>query len=376
MNISFLLLRDFRNYRHLELTLKPGVSLFFGRNASGKTNLLEACYYLSSLNSVRAERDYDLARWGTPGFSVGCRVDHNGSAKTIKVQVRVEPALRRKITVEDVAVRRSDLVRVLPSVYFSPDDLYMVKRGSALRRKFLDSLLGRIDPEYSRQLTRYQDAVSRRNSVLKKIRMGSEWRTTLEPLDCILVESGSVVLAKRLAAMPDLRREVSETYRFISGRPCDVVYAASIGESLQEDHTVRDIARQFEERLASLREEETVRGMTLSGPHRDDIVLRLDGKAIRYFGSQGEQRSAALALKMAESKMLEAVFGRHPVLLLDDVFSELDEERRNRVLSLCDFGHQILMTSTDPIKSMVPRVAEFLVGGGTVEPCGEGLRRE
>ncbi len=370
MNISFLLLRDFRNYRHLELPLKPGVSLFFGRNASGKTNLLEACYYLSSLSSVRAERDYDMARWGTQGFVVGCRVDHNGGARTIKVEVSVEPALRRKITVEGVAVRRTDLIRALPSVYFSPDDLYMVKRGSALRRKFLDGLLGRIDPEYGRQLTRYQDAVARRNSVLKKVRAGSLWRKTLEPLDEILVESGSFVTARRLRAMPELRREVSETYTFISGRPCGVTYSSSIGETLREEDDLKVISRTFSERLEALREEEAARGVTLVGPQRDDLVLTLDEKPIRYFGSQGEQRSAALALKMAESKMLEAVFGNRPILLLDDVFSELDEERRRKVLSLCDFGHQILMTSTDPIQGLLPGVAEYRVADGTVEPSG------
>lgn len=369
MNISFLLLRDFRNYRHLELRLRPGVTLFFGRNASGKTNLLEACYYLSSLTSVRAERDHDLCRWGAQEFTVGCRVEHNETAKTIKIQVAVEPSLRKKVTVEDVPVRKSDLIRVLPAVYFSPDDLYMVKRASALRRKFLDSLLGRIDPEYARLLSKYQDALTRRNSVLKKIHADSSWRKTLESLDRILVETGSRVIARRLAAMDDLRKETSETYDFIAGRPCDVTYYSSIGLIAGGSLTaVNDISRTFKDRLRELREEETARGITLSGPHRDDIVLTLDGKEVRYFGSQGEQRSAALALKIAEAKMLESVFGRRPVLLLDDVLSELDEGRRKKVLSLCDLGHQILITSTDPIRGVASRVVEFRVQGGTVEP--------
>lgn len=373
MNISFLLLKDFRNYRHLELRLEPGVTLFFGRNASGKTNLLEACYYLSSLSSVRAERDHDLCRWGAQEFSVGCRVDHKETSKTIKIRVVVEPSLRRKVTVEDVTVRKSDLIRVLPAVYFSPDDLYMIKRSSASRRRFLDSLLGRIDPEYGRRLSRYQDALTRRNNVLKKIRTDPSWRKTLESLDGILVESGSMVIARRLRAMGDLRKEVSETYAFIAERPCDVAYSSSIGVGGGGDEPgVESISRTFHERLLASREEEMARGITLSGPHRDDIVLTLGGKEVRYFGSQGEQRSAALALKIAESKMLEAVFGRKPVLLLDDVLSELDEERRKKVLSLWDFGHQILITSTDPIEGLSPKLAEFRVQGGTVEPYRGG----
>ncbi|HHY76675.1 MAG TPA: DNA replication/repair protein RecF [Firmicutes bacterium] len=371
MNISFLLLKDFRNYRHLELRLEPGVSLFFGRNASGKTNLLEACYYLSSLTSVRAERDHDLCRWGAKAFAAGCRVDDDGSSKTIKVQVAVEPALRRKVTVDDVPVRRSELIRVLPAVYFSPDDLYMIKRSSASRRKFLDSLLGRIDPEYARRLSRYQDALARRNNVLKKIRSDPSWRRTLESLDGILVEAGSMVTARRLTAMGDLQREVSETYAFIAGRPCGVSYASSIGVG-EVGGDLEDISRKFEESLQAKREEETARGITLSGPHRDDIVLTLGGKEVRYFGSQGEQRSAALALKLAEAKMLEGAFGRKPVLLLDDVLSELDEYRRKKVLSLCDYGHQILITATDPIEDLAPDVTEFRVQDGSVEPYEGG----
>lgn len=370
MHISFLLLRSFRNYRYLELALRPGVSLFFGRNGAGKTNLLEACYYLSTLSSPRAERDLDLAMWGEDAFSVGCRVEHGDSSQAIKIETAVAPALKRKVTVEGVVAKRPQLTAAFPCVYFSPDDLYMVKRGSALRRRFLDSLFSRMDPEYGRQLTRYQDALTRRNIALKKVRGNPAWQKTLETLDELLIQSGAVVLRKRITGMAALKREVAETYKFVSGQDCLVAYASSIGDcEIGSDQA--GISGQFKERLAALRREEIERGVTLAGPHRDDMVLSLGDKAVRYFGSQGEQRSTALALRMAEARMLEEVFGKKPVLLLDDVFSELDEARRAKVLSLCDFGHQILITSTDLLEGIRPEFSSFLVGDGAVKG-GEG----
>jgi DNA replication and repair protein RecF len=366
VNISFLLLRDFRNYPYLELPLSPGVSLFFGYNAAGKTNLLEACYYLSTLTSPRAERDHDLARWGSESFSVGCRVEHEDTQQTIKADVIVAPSLKRKVTVNNVPVKRAQLTSVFPCVYFSPDDLYMVKRGSQLRRKFLDSLFSRLDPDYGRQLTRYQDVLSRRNVTLKKMKGDPSWRKTLETLDEVLVQTGTAVLWRRLQGMADLRREILETYRFVSGDECEVAYEPSVAD-LREEMSADVISGTYRHRLSELHREESERGITLVGPHRDDIVLSLSGRPVRYFGSQGEQRSSALALKMAEARMLEQVFEKKPVLLLDDVFSELDEDRRRKVLSLCDFGHQILITSTDRLEGMRVGSQAYRVGGGAVE---------
>lgn len=339
--------------------------MFFGRNGAGKTNLLEACYYLSALTSPRAEKDADMARWGTERFSVAGRVDREEDQALLKVETSVVPILRRRITLNDAPAKRHELHAALPCVYFSPDDLYMVKRGSALRRKYLDSLLTRVDATYSREITRYNDAMERRNAALKRLKWDSSWLKTLESLDELLIETGSQVLAKRMAMMVRLGELVQETYSFISREECQVSYVSSLGES---PANAEDIAAVFRAALKGAAAEERERCVTLYGPHRDDILLARDGKTFRYFGSQGQQRSAALSLRMAEARMLEETFSKKPVLLLDDVFSELDETRRREVLSLCDYGHQILLTSTDPVVDFHREFRAFLVGDNDVKP--------
>lgn len=363
------MLRDFRNYEYLELPLEKGVSLFSGRNAAGKTNLLEACYYISALTSPRAERDADLARWGTEAFSLAARVERGGGTDLVKVETVLVPSPRRRLTLNDGPAKRHDLHATLPCVYFSPDDLSMVKRGSSSRRRYLDSLISRIDLSYSRDLSRYQDAVERRNASLKRVRWDSAWRRTLETLNDLLVETGSAVLSRRSAVFARLSGLVRETYAFIAGEDCSVAYSSSIGPLAGIDPS--DIAPAFRDALAAAWPEERARCVTTVGPHRDDISVGFNDRTFRYFGSQGQQRSVALALRMAEARMLEDSFGRKPVLLLDDVLSELDRARREKVLSLCDFGHQILITSTDPVRESGREFFMYAVEGGRVRPLGE-----
>ncbi len=359
-------LLDFRNYGYLELAIPPGVSLFFGSNAEGKTNLLEGCYYLSTLTSPRAERELDLAMWGKERFAVGGRLaEADGDTSYIKIETQLTPSLRRRISIDDAPAKRPELTAKFPCVYFSPDDLYMVKRGSAQRRRLLDSLLSRLDPLYAKQLSRYEDALTRRNSALKKAFANPGWEGALKSLGEILISSGADVVRKRLGLMATFAHQVSDTYRFISGDECEVDYFCSLGQTDPSGGTVEDM---FEKRLDELAGEERARGVTLVGPHRDDLVVTFGGKTVRYFGSQGEQRSVALALRMAEAKALESKFGKKPTLLLDDVFSELDERRRRKVLSLCEYGHQILLTSTDPVPRMQEIVHMFKVVNGTVTP--------
>ncbi len=368
MTLLLLYLQDFRNYAHLELELAPGVSLFFGKNAQGKTNLLEACYYLSTLSSPRIEREADLGRWGTQAFSVGGRLSRDGEDPLyIKIETTLSPYLRRRIRVHDQPAKRGDLVRIFPCVYFSPDDLYTVKKGSSLRRKYLDTLLDRVDPGYSKDLSRYEDTVARRNAVLKKASYDSMWKKTLESLDELFLATGTSVLARRMALMGDLARHITDTYRFVSLEECEVDYASSLGALDDHRDQIMDL---FRSRLAEVRGQERARGVTLIGPHRDDLVVSLVGKPVRYFGSQGQQRSVALALRMAEAKLLEQAFGRKPALLLDDVFSELDESRRHKVISLREFGHQILLTSTDPVSYRGYEFQMYRVGHDTVAPLG------
>jgi DNA replication and repair protein RecF len=350
--------------------MAPGVSLFFGENAQGKTNLLEACYYLSTLSSPRVEREGDLGLWGSQAFCVGGRLDGIGEGPVyVKIETTLNPYLRRRIRVQNEAAKKPDLVRIFPCVYFSPDDLYTVKKGSSFRRKYLDSLLERIVPGYAKNLSRYQDVVTRRNAVLKKASFDSLWKKTLDGLDELFLDTGTSILVSRMALVGDLARYITETYRFVSSEECQVEYASSLG-ALENQGDKDRINHLFRSRLAETKRLEMQRGVTLIGPHRDDLVFSLAGKPVRYFGSQGQQRSVALALRMAEAKLLEQAFERKPALLLDDVFSELDENRRNKVISLREFGHQILLTSTDPVSYGGYEFQMYRVANNSVVPLG------
>jgi len=368
--LSFLVLREFRNYEKLDLPLRQGISLFYGINAAGKTNLLEACYYISALSSPRAERDADLARWGQDRFSLAARIENDGGVDLVKVETVLVPSPKRRLTLNDGPAKKQDLHKVLPSVYFSPDDLSIVKRGSYGRRRYLDSLMSRVDPAYPRDLSRYQDAVERRNAALKNLRRDPSWRRTIDTLDEVLVEAGAAVLSRRIALMDRLVARVEETYAFISGESCSVSYVSSIGPL--PGFKADGIALCFREALGKAWPRDKERCVTSVGPHRDDIEIGISQRTFRYFGSQGQQRSVALALRMAEARMLEDSFGKKPVLLLDDVFSELDQARRDKVLSLCDFGHQILITSTDPINGFGRDFHLYKVKDGEVAREKEG----
>jgi DNA replication and repair protein RecF len=363
--LSFLLLRDFRNYRYLQLPLNEGVNLFYGKNAQGKTNLLEACYYLSTLSSPRAEKEADLARWGTQSFSVAGRIEKDTKTSELKIETSVSPNVRKRVLLNEVALRRKEIMGAFPCVYFSPDDLYMVKRSASMRRRFIDVLLTRTDETYSREISRYSDAVTRRNHALKRASYSSSWSTVLEQLDKLVIETGSTILFKRMLLVENLSQRVKDTYGFISGKKCNVLYRSSVG---QLPSTIEGIVEMYSNALSKVRRLERERGVTLIGPHRDDLEISFDDKTFRYFGSQGEQRSIALALRMAEAKTLEERFNNTPALLLDDVLSELDESRRDKVLSLCKYGHQIFITSTDPVPGLRESVSLFRVQDHTVKP--------
>jgi len=363
VNLTFLLLKDFRNYPHLELELTPGASLFIGENAQGKTNLLEACYYLSTLDSPRAERDSDLVRWGASTMLVAGRLKDRASKATIKVETTIGPSLKKKVLVNDRHARKQDVLAAFPCVYFCPDDLYVVKGSSSLRRKFLDSLLARQDTQYARELARYQDILSRRNVLLKNPAKNRSWNQTLEALDQLLVSSGSQLVFKRLCVLKTFTAHVQKMYSFIYESSCEISYVSSLGHLHPDLDSIKD---RFRCELQRSKPVQKTRGVTVVGPHRDDISIVFDNKTFRYFGSQGQQRSMALALKLAEAKSLEDTFNTKPVLLLDDVFSELDGQKRRKVLSLCDFGYQILFTSTDLPSVGCRTVQMFRVSDNTV----------
>jgi DNA replication and repair protein RecF len=323
-----LAIRNFRNLTHLDLTVPPDGLVVIGENGQGKTNLLESIHYLQILRSVRGARDQDLVRFGADAFHVGARVETDGCHD---VGVGFERAGKQKRVRLDGAVpeRLSDALGALPSVMFSPADVELVAGAPSVRRRFLDIMLALTVPGYLSALQRYRAALARRNAALRgsggNTRGAEAGVAVWEPP---LAEHGAVLWTERRgwvdaigARFEALCRDIGETSHMC------MRYSSTLKPT-------NDPASSLAHALRAERAHDIRRGLTHAGPHRDDVVLTLDARELRTFGSAGQQRTAAIALRLLEAETFSAHTGRAPVFLLDDPFAELDARRSARILGL------------------------------------------
>jgi DNA replication and repair protein RecF len=367
MHVTHLTLRDFRNYDRLELGLEPGTTLFYGPNAAGKTTILEALFYLATTRSPRAGADRELVRWdaegdiGTPPFArLLCDVRRNDGKVRLEVLVQrraddegqlVNTSIKT-VRVDRKTVRALDLVGNLRVVLFTPADIALVTGAPSERRRYLDVTLSQLDGRYVRTLSHYQKVVQQRNSLLRA------WRERRRPQraaadelafwDRELSLSGAYVLRERMAAVAELNTLIGPIFCQVTAttRPLVATYQSSVA-ALEGTPDERAIESAFVGHLERIRDDEIGRGQTLIGPHRDDLLLTMGGVSIGTYGSRGQQRSATLALKLGEAELMRARAGDAPVLLLDDLLSELDAERRTHLLAtLARPDQQTLVTAT------------------------------
>ncbi len=338
--------RDFRNFERLDLELPESGLAIIGENGQGKTNLLEGIYYLQVLRSVRGTRDQDLIRFGAKAFHISATADTRGSRE---FGVGFEAAGKRKKVVLDgaPASRLSDAFGSLPSVMFSPRDIQLIGGGPAERRRYLDLVLALSSRRYLASLQTYRAALARRNAALRDgARTGDDsavavWEPALAEHGAQLIRERSEWVNARAPEFSRLSAAIGEAgeprmaYSSVIARETDVRAALETAFSRQRKHDMR-------------------RGVTHSGPHRDDLLFTLDGKDLRVFGSAGQQRTAAIALRMLEGATLREARDQAPVLLLDDPFAELDVRRSGRILGLLQsagLGQTILMV---PRSSDIP----------------------
>lgn len=370
MYVARLSLRNFRNYRDLSLELSPGVNAFVGANGQGKTNLLEALHVLATGRSQRGAKDQELILAGEDEMRVWARVER--AQGPVEIDLQAGSVSGRRLQLNGLPQRRmADLVGRLAVVFFGPDDLQVLKGPPAGRRRFLDVLLSQVSPAYLHHLQRYSRALAQRNRLLRQIQGGRASGDELEAWDLPLVQSGAEITVRRVRALASLAPVAAEQHRRISGRleELEVTYAPALPgiESAAQEGPAQ-VAQVLQQELRRRRGEELARAVTLVGPHRDDLSLRIGGKDARTFASQGQQRTAVLALKLAELSYMRAVLDEPPVLLLDDVVSELDPDRRRHLLRAVDGGVQTLITSTDPQDLALrawepgPRLFEVLAG--------------
>ncbi|MDX2025358.1 DNA replication/repair protein RecF [Microcella sp.] len=359
MHVTHLSLADFRNYARADVALAPGAVLFVGRNGQGKTNLVEAIAYAGSAASHRVSNDHALIRFGADSAVVRLRVQHDDRAVVIEVELnRGSP---NRAQVNRSAVRLRELPRYFASVIFAPEDLSLVRGDPGGRRAFLDTLVVQRSPRFASVLSDYERVVRQRNSLLKSARasrLPADSLTTLDVWDDRLVSLGTELIVARAELIDAMRPHVARAYSAVAGD--DHHTRLSLRLSVDDDddddrsfpsppETIDDadtIADRFRRRLAQRRRAELDRAVTLVGPHRDDLVLELNGLPARGYASHGESWSYALALKLASAEVLraEAVAG-DPVLILDDVFAELDEGRRERLADAVGGFEQVLITA-------------------------------
>jgi DNA replication and repair protein RecF len=343
-----LALRNLRGYASLELTLGPGPQLIWGPNAAGKTTLLEAIVLLALGRSHRTGADNELIRWGTDFLRIEGVVAVAGAAEAaegVALDVSLQAGGRKRIQVNGVPRRPAALSEHLRTVLFAPEEMLLVVGPPTLRRTALDQLAGPHDPMYWSHLATYTRALSQRNSLLRQIRDGEADRAQLRYWDEPFLASGAAVVAARLRLLELLTEPLAAAHREIAPAEEPLTLAYATNASPLPGESPRDaLARRLDETA----EKEAWNGTTLVGPHRDDLVFRIGGRDLTTFASRGQQRTAILALKLAELDLLTALDGRPPLLLLDDVFSELDPLRRSHLVRRIAELPQALVTTTVP----------------------------
>jgi DNA replication and repair protein RecF len=383
MYLSHLSLADYRSYSAIELPLEPGVTALVGPNGQGKTNLVEAVAYLATLSSHRVAQDGPLVRVDASQAVVRGNVVSGGRSTLIEIEITPGKANRARLNRSPARAAR-DVLGVLRTVLFAPEDLALVKGDPQARRRFLDDLLVVRTPRYAGVRSDYERILKQRNALLKSAgaavrasRGGSRVPDlrTLDVWDSHLASAGAELLAGRLELIEEMRPLVAKSYASVatteggqSGDSARIDYKCSLGPEVELSSDRELLAAAILEATGRIRRDELDRGVSLVGPHRDDLVLTLGPMPAKGYASHGESWSFALALRLASYEMLRAG-GDDPVLILDDVFAELDTQRRSRLAELVGSAEQVLVTAA------VPADVPESLSGARVDVMGGELRR-
>jgi DNA replication and repair protein RecF len=370
VHVAHLSLLDFRSYREVELPLRAGVTTFVGPNGQGKTNLVEAIGYLATLDSHRVSGDAALVRAGAERAVVRAKVVRD--ERTALLEVEINPGRSNRARINGSPQQRArDLIGVLRTVLFAPEDLALVKGDPSDRRRFLDELLVLRTPRLAGVRADYERVLKQRNALLKSMAgarrsprgLGEHDLSTLDVWDEQLVATGSALVAARRELVRALRPRVESAYSAVapSGGATDLTYRSTTGAEVHDlaagteptagaDDEREQVAAAMRAVVADSRKQEIERGVSLVGPHRDDLVLTLRDLPAKGYASHGESWSFALALRLASYELLrtDGTAGGEPILVLDDVFAELDAARRERLAELVADAEQVLITAAVP----------------------------
>lgn len=348
MYFKTLELSSFRNYDNLTLEFNKGLNIFVGENAQGKTNILEAVYYLGSLKSHRTPRDRELIMWNCERAYINSELSKNSG--NYKMEFLINNQDKKSVKINGVNYSKmSEILGTANTVIFSPEDLKLVKEGPALRRKFVDNELIQIRPKYNYALRQYNKVLCQRNNILKSIYKSPSMKTVAEVYGEQLAEYGSYIINVRQEFIKKLAMTSKLIHRKITDgkEELEITYKNTI----DCDYGIDNIKKCLNEHYSHNIDEDVNKGYTLKGPHRDDLSIKINGIDAKAFGSQGQQRTCALSLKLSELDIIKSEVGEYPVLLLDDVLSELDISRQKFLIeALKNVQTMLTCTSLNDIK--------------------------
>lgn len=346
MYITSLNLTSFRNYAFLDFRPSDGLNVLAGRNAQGKSTILEAIYLLATSKSHRTSRDIDMVRLGDPFARVTGEI-RRSARNDVTLEIDLSKAEKKTVKINTIKYAKiRDLIGHLNAVIFSDSDVEMVRGEPAGRRRFLNLEICQISPQYVYALGRYNRVLEQRNGLLKDIKSARCSALGLDEWERQLAVYGATIIAKRVEFVSLLARIATQIYAALTdgSEKLEVCYKPNV--QLADSSSEAAIAEQFAEILAARRDVDIARGTTSVGPHRDDLSIAINSLPAREFGSGGQQRTAAIAMKLAEIELLQGAAGENPLVLLDDIMAELDESRRQRVLDRTS-SCQTFITTTD-----------------------------
>ena len=337
MYIESVQLQNFRNYRELHLNFDKGTNIFYGDNAQGKTNILESVYICGTTKSHKGSKDKEIIRFGEEESHIRMMVKKDELSYKIDMHLRKNKA--KGVAINGLPIKKArELFGIENLVFFSPEDLGIIKNGPAERRRFIDMELCQLDKLYLHELSNYNKVIIQRNKLLKECSFNSQYEEMLDIWDMQLVKYGKKLIESRERFVEELGVIVAEIHRNLTGGR----------EELMVRYEKNVSADEFERKLQTSRKRDLKVKMSMTGPHRDDLLFEVKGVDIRRFGSQGQQRTAALSLKLAEIELVKRAIKDTPVLLLDDVLSELDSSRQQYLLdSIHDIQTLITCTGID-----------------------------
>lgn len=348
MHIEQLRLKNYRNYDQLDISFDNKVNVIIGENAQGKTNLMEAIYVLAFTRSYRTPRERELIQWEKEYTTLEGMIRKRN--RTFPLEMAISNKGKRAKLNRLEQRRLSDYIGALNVVMFAPEDLTLVKGSPQMRRRFIDMELGQIQPRYIYHLGQYQKVLKQRNHLLKQMQLKrgkkEEQLTLLQVLTDQLIEHAATLLERRFVFLELLRKWAIPIHYEISRQleVLEIEYNSTIDVS--EDMSREKIEIAFQEKFKSITQNEIDRGTTLIGPHRDDLSFFINHKDVKVFGSQGQQRTTALSIKLAEIDLIHSEVGEYPILLLDDVLSELDDFRQSHLLSTIQGKVQTFVSTT------------------------------